>query len=102
MIRCPTCNDRLSHFAIKKRFRCKSCGQELKSNITFALLVSFVVWGIFAPAAGAALCRGKDLCAYLVDVVVGLVIFLLIYPVLLHVEKVDESEISTKQKSEQS
>jgi hypothetical protein len=92
MSRCPSCNRKISYFKIKREFNCPYCKQQLSANLTFALLVPFVLWAVFVPLiasriANTTICGDGFLCSYGVDLAIGLPIFILLFPLLLKLKQ---------------
>lgn len=72
--KCPSCNQKIKLMDIKKEFKCKGCGKNLKSNALLILVVCVVISGV-SGAILSTVFGGHD---WLFDVLV----FLLVFPLI--------------------
>ncbi len=90
---CPCCNHKLPVMAVKKEFACPFCKKRLRSNQTVALLVPFILWALFVPLVSSHLANiiGTSywLLEYALDAVIGMIVFFILYPILLKIQRSD-------------
>lgn len=89
-LKCPKCGKSISVLSTKKEFNCKNCNARLATNHFFAAIVPLLIWALtipfIAPIVAKPICGSGAVCEYFFDVIIGLPIFIILYPVLLQVK----------------
>lgn len=89
--KCPTCKDKIAISKIKKEFYCNSCKARLGSNRNTALMLVLIVWALLSPVFSIGLLSDLEVNSgfveFLLDVIIGFILFVVLYPVFLNVFK---------------
>jgi len=89
--KCPVCNAYLPILKIKDKFFCPYCEERIKSNHFYSVLVPLTIWALFIPILIQGYvdnhCGNSLFCELIIDTLVGMPVFFVIYYSLLTLEE---------------